>query len=232
MRNGEITLSAYFPGSNDILNPRSVVDPTLMDKVTYCFWLKIKTDITREHFVFSYVVGRGEDNEEIMVSIKITNSTEEALIKLKVRNVQASVSCSPFLISKWNRLCMAWRSVDGKVKLIIGEYLCNDEISGVTTELNARFGGLVMLGLDQHSVDDGLSLNETVIIGEMTQANFWREFLNTGQMTRANSCIAQACKSSPCCYGNQETKSNITTWIETRFKVLERLTMSGSFVCK
>ncbi|XP_076308586.1 C-reactive protein 1.4-like [Tachypleus tridentatus] len=231
VRDGEITLSAYFPGSNDTFYPRSVVNSALLNGVTQCFWLKIKTDITREHFVFSYVVGTGEDNEEIVVSIKITNPLESALIKLQVRSVQVTASCSPFLISKWSRLCIAWRSVYGKVKLIIGEYLCNDDISGVTHELSARFGGLVMLGLDQHRVDDGSSLNET-LMGETTQANFWREFLDTDQVTRTNFCIARACRSSTFCYENQEMKSNVANWIEARFTVIENVLMSGSFVCK
>ncbi|XP_013776394.1 C-reactive protein 1.1-like [Limulus polyphemus] len=231
LRKGEYGTKATFYPSTWLNYPRLMVVRSLpdMDEFTLCFWVKITDAVKRSHFIFSYAVGKNIDSNEIVAYIDLTSSDPQ--IKIFVAGKLGFMTCPAFSIGTWHKVCITWRSLDGRVGFFVDTDLCCDEVKGVAMGKSVRSGGVVVLGQEQDKVGGKFSPHQS-LIGDLMQLHFWNTCLNNDQIQRTSSCLSRACNSSPCCYKDEEIKGTIIDWFHTEFRAYDGVSLSSSTVCK
>ncbi|XP_013771758.1 C-reactive protein 1.4-like [Limulus polyphemus] len=231
LRMGDNSVKASFPASSNSLNfPRMMMISTLpkIDEFTLCFWVKIKGQVDREHSIFSYTLNTEINSNKLLVSVDHSHTSPRIIAKIGSSNPVSS-SCPSFSAGNWHKICIAWRSVDGKLKFSVDQDLCDYEVENIAKGYTIQSGGIIVLG-QERGADGAFQLNKN-LIGDITQVKLWDEYLNNEQTGRASSCLSQACK-NPYCYLEDEIQGNLIQWLQTPFVLLDGIELSGTAVCK
>ncbi|XP_076315788.1 C-reactive protein 1.4-like [Tachypleus tridentatus] len=229
---GDTSVKASFPATSNSLNfPRMTMISKLptIDEFTLCFWVKIKGQIDRGHSVLSYTLNTVEHSNQLLVSVNPNPAIPNIIAKIGSSSPISS-NCPSLAPGNWNKICIAWRSVDGKLKFSVNEDLCDEEVNNIAKGYTIQSGGTIFLG-QERGTDGSFQLNKN-LIGEMTQVKLWDEYLNNEQVNRISSCLSRTHKNCHICHSEDEIEGNLINWLQTPFELSDGVELSGTAVCK
>ncbi|XP_076372704.1 C-reactive protein 1.1-like [Tachypleus tridentatus] len=228
LRVGDNALRMKFPSSSASNFPRAEMLESLpkMDELTLCFGVKITGETSREHFIISYALSDTQSNE-ILVSIDPSSK----VIKLRIKSILAIMNCNSISVGQWQRVCVSWRSAGGVATFYVDDSLCSGVVNNVASGLKIEAGGKLVIGQEQDNLGGGYDPNQS-LVGDIVDFMIWNEILDSEQISRISKCLSKACKSSPCCFVEEEIKGNIVNWLQNKYEIYDGAEISSTTICK
>lgn len=207
----ESSTKIVFPSSNNKSFPRLVMVGTLptLREFTLCYWFKVHRLDRRLH-IFSYA-HESQANE-------IVSFIDDDVVGIAISSgVNLQVSCPYYLRpGKWHHICYFWSSWEGDASLIIDNFGCHGNKTGMDKGAKIRPKGVVVVGQDQDEVGSGFVANES-FEGEISELHFWNSVLRSEQALRLY-------KSD----NSEHLQGNLIRWVKTPFQMYDGVVVSSN----
>ncbi|XP_013782906.1 C-reactive protein 1.1-like [Limulus polyphemus] len=209
----EASTKIVFPPSDNKSFPRLVMVGTLptLREFTLCYWFKVHRLDRRLH-IFSYA-HESQANE-------IVSFIDDEVVGIAVSDgANLQVSCPYYLRpGKWHHICYFWSSWEGEASLIIDNFGCHGNKTGMAKGTKIRPKGVVVVGQDQDKPGAGFVVDDS-FEGEVSELHFWDSALRSEQALRLYKFADKS---------EEHLQGNLIRWVKTPFHVYDGVIVSSN----